>query len=106
MAVGLTLDSGALIAFERHDLEMAGLLNEAEERSASLTIPTVVLAQVWRGNSPRVAMLLNACLLEGLDVQGARAAGELLAHSRTSDIVDAVVVWGAMRRGDAIVTSD
>jgi hypothetical protein len=32
--------------------------------------------------------------------------GELLAKSRTADVVDAIVVLGAVERGDAILTSD
>jgi hypothetical protein len=71
-----------------------------------VTLPTVVLAQVWRGNSPIVARIQQACRLELLDPTRARRVGELLAKSRTADVVDAIVVLGALDRGDAILTSD
>lgn len=79
---------------------------EALERGAVITLPAAVLAQVWRGNSPIVARLLQACEIEVLDEGLARRVGGLLAKSRTVDIVDAAVVLGAVARRDAILTSD
>lgn len=71
-----------------------------------MTLPAVVLAQAWRGNSPIIARLQQACRPEHFDHIEARKVGELLAKSRTSDVVDGVVVLGALSRGDRIVTSD
>jgi hypothetical protein len=65
-----------------------------------------VLAQAWRGNSPAIARLMRACRVEAFDEETAKRVGELLARSRTADVVDAVVVLGALARGDRIVTSD
>ena len=45
-------------------------------------------------------------MIEALDESGARVVGQLLARSNTTDVVDASVVAGALRRGDAVVTSD
>jgi hypothetical protein len=107
MARGLTLDSGALIAAENGDRFFWALWKKALDRSAPLTVPAAVLAQVWRGNSPVVARLLSACKVDVLDEREAKRVGILLAASRgRSDIVDGAVVVGAARRGDAIVTSD
>lgn len=61
---------------------------------------------MWRGNSPAIARILNACEIEILDEVRAKRIGALLAKSKTSDVVDAAVVLGASERGDAIVTSD
>ena len=106
MASGLTLDSGALIAGERRVRRFLAIWATALERGARVTVPAVVLAQVWRGNSRAIARLLPACSIEDMDELRAKLVGRLLARSRGADIVDAAVVVGAVARGDAIVTSD
>jgi hypothetical protein len=106
MAEGLTLDSGALIAAEKGEKRFWTYWEEALDRRAVVTVPVVVVAQVWRGNSPIIARILAACRVETPDLASARRAGELLATSRSSDVVDAFVVLGAAVRRDAILTSD
>jgi hypothetical protein len=106
MAAGLTLDSGALIAAEKQDRHFWTIWEEALERAVLMTVPAPVVAQVWRGSRPMIARLLQACQVEGMDEAGAKKVGELLAKSRTADIVDAVVVLGAAARRDAVLTSD
>ena len=103
---GLTLDSGALIAAERDDRRLFAILKESARRDGDFTVPAGALAQVWRGNNPRIALLLRACEIESLTEDLARAVGTLLAKSKTTDVVDASVVAGAVSRGDAVVTSD
>lgn len=52
---------------------------------------------------------MQACVVEPLDEARAKEIGLLLTRTKTRtrpDIVDATVVVGAVRRGDAIVTSD
>lgn len=106
MATGLTLDTGAPIAAEKRARRFPVIWDEHLDRGGLATVPAAVVAQVWRGNSPVVARLLHACEVEVLDDDLARRVGELLARSRTSDLTGAVVVLGAVARGDAIVTSD
>jgi hypothetical protein len=106
MAQGLTLDTGAIIAYEKQDRRVWALFKAAIENDATISVATAVVAQVHGGNSPFVARLLSACDVETLTLELARRAGLLLAASRTSDIVDAVVVAGAAARRDAILTSD
>jgi hypothetical protein len=103
---GLTLDAGALIAAEKQDENLWALLTKAFERKAKITVPAVVLAQAWRGNSPMIARLLHGCRVEVLDEIDAKRIGVLLAKSRRSDVVDAAVVVGARLRVDSILTSD
>ncbi|HEX7292269.1 MAG TPA: hypothetical protein VF250_14190, partial [Conexibacter sp.] len=76
---GLTLDAGALIAYERGDRRIRRLLKIAFGRGVTPTIPAIVLAEVWRGDSKDapVARLLTWCRIEPLDEQRARAAGKL-----------------------------
>jgi predicted nucleic acid-binding protein len=49
---------------------------------------------------------VNACTVDPLDEELAKAAGELCGKAKVADIVDAAVVASAARRGDAILTSD
>jgi hypothetical protein len=44
--------------------------------------------------------------VESLDDTRARATGTLAGRARTTDIVDAQVVEGALRRGDLVISSD
>ena len=67
-----------------------------------------VIGQAWRGGGARQALLAKA--LEGIDVRAVdealgRAAGELLALTRTADAIDAALVLLA-DDGDDIATSD
>jgi hypothetical protein len=73
------------------------------------TVPAPVLAQVWHGGGPRQAglsRLLAMCFTEPLSEEQARRVGVLAARAHHPDIVDATVVEGAARRGDAVVTGD
>ena len=106
MAAGLTLDAGALIAAEKGERVIWRYFKEAVGRGARVTVPAPALEQAWRGNSPQVARLLAGCDVEVLDEVRAKRTGELLAKARRSDVVDAMVVLGAVARGDAILTSD
>jgi hypothetical protein len=71
-------------------------------------VPAAVVAQSWRGSSRQVllARLLSGCDVEALDDGQARSVGALAGRSATSDIVDACVVEGALRRGDLVISSD
>ena len=106
MATGLTLDAGALIAADKNDRRIWTLLKEAVLRNAVVTVAPVVIAQAWRSNHPRMAQALAGCDTDYLYEGEAKEAGRLLAESRTVDVVDALVVLGAIRRRDCIVTSD
>ena len=104
---GLTLDTGALISAERNDRGFWAFFKEASDREVVPVIPAPVLAQAWRGpRQARLAQVVNACFVESLDEGLAKASGELLGRAKVSDVVDATVVAGAARRGDAVLTSD
>ena len=105
---GITYDTGALVAAERNDRRMWALHVGFLAQEVVPTVPAPVLAQAWRGGSRQASLsrLLAMCEVESLDEGQARAVGGLVGRSRHEDIVDATVVEGAHRRGDAIVTSD
>lgn len=106
--VGLTLDTGALIAVERADRSALERIELAGRNGHPVTVPAPCLAEAWRGGAraARLARLLEAVDVEALDETLAKGAGLLLGVTGTSDAIDAVVVAGAALRGDAILTSD
>ena len=106
--IGATSDSGALIAAERGERLMWSRHRALLLRRVVPIVPAPVIAQCWRG-TPRqaqLARLLAGCEVEALDDTRARATGALAGRACTTDIVDASVVEGALRRGDLIVSSD
>jgi predicted nucleic acid-binding protein len=104
---GLTLDAGALIAFERGEQRVRALLREASSNDRLVTVPAAVVAETWRGGRHRwLAELLSLAVVESLTDELARRAGELLARTGGSNTVDATVAVSAAQRGDIIVTSD
>lgn len=107
----LTLDTGALVAFERGDERVRATIKLALASGVDLGIPAGVVAQAWRDGrrQARLNVLLShrGARIEDLDGRTARAVGALCARAGTADIVDASVVLCARRQGDAIVlTSD
>jgi hypothetical protein len=107
---GLTLDAGALIAFERNDRKVVALVACAFAAGTRLAVPAGVVGQVWRDgrNQARLARLLESRVVEveSLDDRRARAAGQLCGSAGTSDVIDASVVLCAKARGHGVVTSD
>ena len=104
----MTYDTGALIAADRGDRRQWARHRALLSRREVPTAPAPVVAQSWRGGSRQalLARLLTGCDIEALDDQQARSVGSLATRAATTDIVDACVVEGAMRRHDLIVSSD
>jgi len=105
---GITLDAGALIAYERGEERIREILTVAYARGFVPTIPAIALAEVWRGDAKdaRVARLLKACSIETVDERLARAAGSLRRTIPGAATIDACIATGVRQRGDAIATSD
>ncbi|MBX3191387.1 MAG: hypothetical protein KF819_30595 [Labilithrix sp.] len=107
LALHFVLDSGALIAAERHD-EWALRYFELRARGlARLTIPRVCLVEWWRGRTDRREKMLEAAsVVEPLGEDIAKAAGVALAKVRGATAVDAVVMATAALRDGVVVTRD
>ena len=103
----LILDAGAFVAFERGDARIRAKLVAARRLGLDVTTTSPVIAQVWRDGKRQalLARLVSATRIDCPDERAARRAGELLAKTRTTDVVDALVVALA-RDGDRIITSD
>ncbi len=104
---GVTLDTGALIAYERRDRRMMSLLKAAAQDEKTITIPTVAIAEAYRGTNKRLLQeLLDAAIVESLDERLARSAGEAQSKVTKATTIDAIVAASAAQRGDHVVTSD
>ncbi len=107
----LVLDTGALIALHRRSSNIWKLLDEAQRTGADVLIPAGTLAESVRGGQRDV--LIDRLVarpniqVTAHDEQRARSAGRLLARTRTSDAIDALVVAEALRHDRVIIaTSD
>ncbi|MBL9039397.1 MAG: PIN domain-containing protein [Archangium sp.] len=106
----VVFDAGALIALERRDGRILGVLDALERAKVCAYVPAGVVAQVWRG-SPRqhaVAALLRskALRVDVLTEALALRIGVLLAATRTRDVVDAHVALLTRSLGAVVLTSD
>jgi hypothetical protein len=103
----ILLDAGAFIALDRNDRKLWRRIGIARDDGIPLLTHAGVLAQVWR--KPRRQALLIIALrsvrVVPFDSELAKSAGDLLAESGRSDVVDAALVT-MCRAGDVIYTSD
>ncbi|MGQ0623991.1 MAG: hypothetical protein ACT4PP_04950 [Sporichthyaceae bacterium] len=103
------LDAGALIALDRGDRDTWALIAEVHRQGLRPAVPAPIIAQAWRGGA-RQARLARA--LSGADQVAAHSAlsfraGDLLARSGTTDVLDALVALvAADRPGWEVLTSD
>jgi hypothetical protein len=106
--MGVTYDTGALIAADRGERRMWARHRALLTLREVPTVPAPVVAQSWRGGGRQALLsrLLAGGDVEALDDGQARSVGSLAARAGTADIVDACVVEGALRRHDLVVSSD
>jgi predicted nucleic acid-binding protein len=104
--IGLTFDTGALIALERRRARMRDILERALEANQPITVPADVVAEWWRGRTELRERILECVDVEPLTEPLARVAGEALAVVKNATLVDAVVMASAVSRGDVVYTSD
>ena len=106
--MGATYDTGALIGADRNDRAMWALHAGFLAEEVAPTVPAPVLAEAWRGGSRQanLARFLALCVIEDMDADQAKAVGVLAGRADHDDVVDVTVVEGAIRRRDAIVTSN
>ena len=105
--MGLTYDTGALLAAEANRRDLWALHARSLLRGERPVVPAAVLGHAWRGGpQAQLSRLLRGCRIEDLDESHARASGVACARAGTRDVVDAAVVVGALARGDRVITSD
>lgn len=103
----LILDAGALIGIDRNDRRVAALIELGRRADAELVSTAPVIAQAWRNGAKQaqLARALPMIHIRSVGIDEAKAAGELMASTNTSDVVDALLAQLAMP-GDQILTSD
>ena len=104
--VGLTFDTGALIALERRTQRIWEIYRTAMHDAVPITVPAAVVIEWWRGRTDVRERILGGVRVEPLHTALAQAAGEALASVRSAGAVDAVVMASAALRGDVVYTSD
>lgn len=106
--MGVTYDAGALIAADRGERRMWARHQAFLTSRVVPTVPAGVVAQTWRGGGRQALLsrMLVGCDVQPLDNEQARQVGSLAAKTITTDIVDASVVEGALRRVDLVISSD
>ncbi len=106
--MGVTYDTGALVAADRGERRVWARHRALLTARIPPTAPAPVVAQAWRGGGRQalLARLLRGCDIEALDDRLARATGALAARAGTTDVVDAFVTEGALRRRDLVISSD
>jgi hypothetical protein len=102
----LILDAGFLISVDRGERVAQEFLTAALVHETPLTTTHPVIAQVWRDGArqARLARFLRSVVVVAFD--DGPEVGSLLAHSGTSDVVDAHLVVVAVRRSEPILTAD
>src|SRR5277367_2192462 len=100
-------DAAVLVAADRNERRAWAEHKARLEFGVIPLVPAPVVAQVSR--SPRQAQLrrfLTGCAVVPLGESEAHEAGRLLGLTRTTDVVDAVVVTTAIRQKAMILTGD
>ena len=103
----IVYDAAVLVAADRNERRAWAEHKARLEFGIIPLVPAPVVAQVSR--SPQQVQLrrfLTGCAVVAMGATEAHEAGRLLGRTKSSDVVDAVVVTTAARRKATIVTSD
>jgi len=105
--MALVLDAGGLIAIDRQDRAVGAMLRVVQQERLPVRTSAAVVAQVWRSGARQanLARVLAGVDTVPLDSRIGRSVGEVLARSRTADVVDGHLglIVGA---DDIVLTSD
>ena len=104
--IGLTFDTGALIALERNRQRIVEVRQAALRRGLRVTVPAPVITEWWRGRTDLREDIVASVRVEPLTDAIARLAGEALARVKGATPIDAIVMASAALRGDLVYTSD
>jgi predicted nucleic acid-binding protein len=100
-------DAAVLVAADRSERRAWAEHKARLEMGIVPLVPAPVVAQVSRSaQQAQLRRFLTGCVVVPLGESEAHEAGRLLGITKTSDVVDAVVVTTAVRQKAAILTSD
>jgi predicted nucleic acid-binding protein len=104
---GFVYDAAVLVAADRNDRRSWAEHKARLELGIVPLVPAPVVAQVSRSSQQaQLRRFLAGCWVVPLGEDRAHEAGRLLAVTRTTDVVDAVVVTVALRNKALILTGD
>jgi hypothetical protein len=105
--MALVLDAGGLIAVDRLERAVGAMLRVAQQEKIPVRTSAAVVGQVWRNGSRQanLARVLAGVDAAALDGATGRSIGEILALSRTVDVVDGHLGL-VVQSGDTVLTSD
>lgn len=105
--MSVVYDAAVLIAADKNERRAWAEHKARLESGVVPVVPAPVVAQVSRSaQQVQLRRFLTGCVVVSLGETEAHEAGRLLGMTKTSDIVDAVVVTTAMRQNATILTSD
>ncbi len=104
--IGITFDTGALIALERNRQRIVEVRQAALRAGLRITVPAAVIVEWWRGRSDLREDIVASVCIEPLTEAVAKVAGEAIARVKGATSVDAIVMASAALRGDLVYTSD
>jgi len=104
--IATTLDTGALLALERRRQRALVFLRKAQLDHVPLVVPSVCVAEWWRGRTDLRERILAAVIVQHTTAELVRSAGEALAAVPTATCLDAIVMATAAQRGGVLLTSD
>jgi predicted nucleic acid-binding protein len=100
-------DAAVLVAADRNERRAWAEHKARLEFGVLPLLPAPVVAQVSRSSQQvQLRRFLAGCVVVPLGEIEAHEAGRLLGITKTSDVVDAVVVTTALRQKATILTSD
>lgn len=102
----MILDAGFLISIERGERAAQEFLTASLRHDTPLSTTHPVVAQVWRNGARQVRLARFLETLELHPLDNGTAVGEILARSKTTDVVDAHLVATAVRLSEPILTGD
>lgn len=85
---------------------MLGFLRIAREDSVPLLVPSVCVAEWWRGRTDVREKILDAVIVQHTDTALMKLAGDAQAAVPSATCIDAIVMACAARRGGVVLTSD
>lgn len=115
MKLGVTFDTGALIAIERRKQRARTVFETLREQDVVITAPLPVIGEWWRGRTDWREQILASVRVEELTLAMVKLAGEALAslpappsrrRREGPGFVDALVMASAAARGDVVYTGD
>ena len=104
--VAFTFDPGALISLERGRQRMLAVFKTARTDRIPVVVPSVCVAEWWRGRTDVREKILAAVVVQHTDDSLVRVVGEALAKVPKATCIDTMAMAVAARYGAVISTSD